>query len=486
MAEPEDPFEQLRRTARRAAGSRPEGGAGQETADPRSALRPVRPRSEVGSSAKPLPATPASVTPAAPVSPTVRLTPQPARPVVNPVSVTSSSLPNADPLPSPAVSSRAASPTAPMVRPFAVRTSQPAQPSSPVVSAPPPVSSPPSSSSVPVSFAPKPVAPMAAPPMENPPSPPGRPSLESLPTLRPKLSSPPIPKAPQVVPEPRLAPAATAQKSPAAPRVLKFDREESEPAPAVVPAVAKGPRLVADNQGLVIKNLGKRYKKRPVVRDISMTVQRGEAVGLLGPNGAGKTTCFHMVVGLVTPDYGVIALDGTDISDLPMYRRSRLGIGYLPQEASIFRGLSVEQNINAVLESIEPNRERRDAYLEALLAEFNVTHLRHTPALALSGGERRRVEIARALASQPSFILLDEPLAGIDPIAVRDIRDLVSHLKDRGLGVLITDHNVRETLDIVDRAYILHDGKVLMEGAPRDIVNDQDVRRVYLGEKFSL
>lgn len=287
---------------------------------------------------------------------------------------------------------------------------------------------------------------------------------------------------PQAVPESRSAPA---QKSPAAPRVLKFDRDESEPAPTA-PPVAKGPRLVADNQGLVIKNLGKRYKKRPVVRDISMTVQRGEAVGLLGPNGAGKTTCFHMVVGLVTPDYGVIALDGTDISDLPMYRRSRLGIGYLPQEASIFRGLSVEQNINAVLESIEPNRERRDAYLEALLAEFNVTHLRHAPALALSGGERRRVEIARALASQPSFILLDEPLAGIDPIAVRDIRDLVSHLKDRGLGVLITDHNVRETLDIVDRAYILHDGKVLMEGAPRDIVNDQDVRRVYLGEKFSL
>jgi len=302
---------------------------------------------------------------------------------------------------------------------------------------------------------------------------------------RSKLSSPPIAKAPATQ-ELRPTPVAPIQKSPAAPRVLKFDREEPGPVLSATPAAAKGPRLVADNQGLIIKNLGKRYKKRPVVRDISMTVQRGEAVGLLGPNGAGKTTCFHMVVGLVTPDYGVIALDGTDISDLPMYRRSRLGIGYLPQEASIFRGLSVEQNISAVLEAIEPNRERRDAYLEALLAEFNVTHLRHTPALALSGGERRRVEIARALASQPSFILLDEPLAGIDPIAVRDIRDLVSHLKDRGLGVLITDHNVRETLDIVDRAYILHDGKVLMEGAPRDIVNDQDVRRVYLGEKFSL
>lgn len=490
MAEPEDPFERLRRTARRAAGSRPEGGVGQETADPRSALRPVRPRAEVVPSVKPLPATPASVAPAAPVSPTVRLTPQPVRPAVNPASLTSPSVPKADQSPLPTSPSRASTPTAPMVRPFAVRTAvaQPVRPSSPIVTAPPAVSPPSSPSPVPPSAAKAPVAPMIAPRSENPSPPPVRPSLESLSASRPKLSSPPIPKVPppQVIPEPRPAAAASTQKPPAAPRVLKFDREESEPAPAAVPAAARGPRLVADNQGLVIKNLGKRYKKRPVVRDISMTVQRGEAVGLLGPNGAGKTTCFHMVVGLVTPDYGVIALDGTDISDLPMYRRSRLGIGYLPQEASIFRGLSVEQNINAVLESIEPNRERRDAYLEALLAEFNVTHLRHTPALALSGGERRRVEIARALASQPSFILLDEPLAGIDPIAVRDIRDLVSQLKDRGLGVLITDHNVRETLDIVDRAYILHDGKVLMEGAPRDIVNDQDVRRVYLGEKFSL
>jgi lipopolysaccharide export system ATP-binding protein len=246
------------------------------------------------------------------------------------------------------------------------------------------------------------------------------------------------------------------------------------------------PRLVADNKGLVAENLGKRFKKRPIVRDVSMALQRGEAVGLLGPNGAGKTTCFYMITGLLSADYGAISLDGTDISDLPMYRRARLGIGYLPQEASIFRGLTVEQNLRAVLEVVEPKRERRETFLDALLAEFSISHLRRTPALALSGGERRRVEIARALASQPSFMLLDEPLAGIDPVAVRDIRELVSHLKDRGLGVLITDHNVRETLDIVDRAYILHEGRVLMEGTPDEIVRNRDVRRVYLGERFSL
>jgi lipopolysaccharide export system ATP-binding protein len=215
-------------------------------------------------------------------------------------------------------------------------------------------------------------------------------------------------------------------------------------------------------------------------------VQRGEAVGLLGPNGAGKTTCFYMITGLVSPDFGSIRLDGADITDLPMYRRARLGIGYLPQETSIFRGLTVEQNVRAVLELIEPDRDRREAILDELLAEFSVTHLRRAPALALSGGERRRVEIARALASQPHFILLDEPLAGIDPIAVGDIRDLVSHLKDRGIGVLITDHNVRETLEIVDRAYILHDGQVLMDGTPDDIVASADVRRVYLGDRFAL
>lgn len=247
-----------------------------------------------------------------------------------------------------------------------------------------------------------------------------------------------------------------------------------------------GPRLVADNPGLVATQLGKRFKKRPVVRNVSLTVQRGEAVGLLGPNGAGKTTCFYMITGLISPDAGQIFLDGIDVTDMPMYRRARLGVGYLPQEPSIFRGLTVEQNIRAVLEVVETDRDRREAMLDELLAEFSITHLRRTPALALSGGERRRVEIARALASQPHFMLLDEPLAGIDPIAVGDIRDLVSHLKDRGLGVLITDHNVRETLELVDRAYILHDGQVLMEGMPAEIVAHEGVRRVYLGERFSL
>ena len=249
---------------------------------------------------------------------------------------------------------------------------------------------------------------------------------------------------------------------------------------------AGAPRLVTSNEGLVVQNIGKRFRKRPVIRDVSLRVQQGEAVGLLGPNGAGKTTCFYIITGLLPADSGSISLDGHDITDLPMYRRARLGVGYLPQEASIFRGLSVEHNIRSVLEVIEPESDRREALLDDLLAEFSISHLRRTPALALSGGERRRVEIARALASQPHFILLDEPLAGIDPIAVADIRDLVSHLKDRGIGVLITDHNVRETLDIVDRAYILHEGHVLMSGAPSEIVSHADVRRVYLGEKFSL
>ena len=248
----------------------------------------------------------------------------------------------------------------------------------------------------------------------------------------------------------------------------------------------QGPRLVADNSGLIATNLGKSFKQRPVLRDVSVCVQRGEAVGLLGPNGAGKTTCFYIITGLISPDLGTIELDGQNITELPMYRRARLGIGYLPQEASIFRGLSVENNIRAVLEVVEPAQDAREAMLEELLAEFRISHLRRAPALALSGGERRRVEIARALAAQPHFILLDEPLAGIDPIAVGDIRDLVAHLKDRGIGVLITDHNVRETLEIVDRAYILHEGRVLMEGRPREIVADESVRRVYLGEKFSL
>lgn len=248
----------------------------------------------------------------------------------------------------------------------------------------------------------------------------------------------------------------------------------------------KAPRLVSETEGLSAERLGKRYRRRPILRDVSLRVQRGEAVGLLGPNGAGKTTCFYLITGLLSPDAGRISIDGHEITDLPMYRRARLGIGYLPQEASIFRGLSVEDNIRAVLEVVEPIHERRETMLDELLAEFSISHLRRTPALALSGGERRRVEIARALASQPSFMLLDEPLAGIDPIAVGEIRDLISHLKDRGIGALITEHNVRETLNIVDRAYILHDGSVLMDGAPDDIVAHEGVRQVYLGDRFSL
>ncbi|MCE3006397.1 MAG: LPS export ABC transporter ATP-binding protein [Rickettsiales bacterium] len=253
-----------------------------------------------------------------------------------------------------------------------------------------------------------------------------------------------------------------------------------------LPRVSGSPHLVDKRSGLEVQNLGKHYAKRPVVRNVSLSLARGEAVGLLGPNGAGKTTCFYMITGLVSADYGSIFLDGADITRLPMYRRARLGIGYLPQEASIFRGMTVEQNIMSVLEVSEPDPERRLTQCDELLAEFSVTHLRQSPAIALSGGERRRCEIARALAGRPSFILLDEPLAGIDPIAIADVRDLVSHLKDRGIGVLITDHNVRETLDIIDRAYIMHDGMVLMEGTPSEIVNDHEVRRVYLGEKFSL
>jgi len=252
------------------------------------------------------------------------------------------------------------------------------------------------------------------------------------------------------------------------------------------PAPSPDLRVLPGGGGLAAISVGKTYNKRPVVRNVTITLRRGEAVGLLGPNGAGKTTTFYMIVGLVRPDTGAIALDGTDITRLPMYRRARMGIGYLPQEASVFRGLNVEQNIMAALEVAEDDPDRRDLALENLLAEFGIGHLRRTPALALSGGERRRVEIARALASGPSYILLDEPLAGIDPIAVGDIRDLVSHLKHRGIGVLITDHNVRETLEIIDRAYILHDGQVLMEGKPEEVVAHEGVRRVYLGDRFSL
>ncbi|WP_366554426.1 LPS export ABC transporter ATP-binding protein [Aquibaculum sediminis] len=245
------------------------------------------------------------------------------------------------------------------------------------------------------------------------------------------------------------------------------------------------PRAVPEARGLEAVSIGKSFSGRIVLRDVTLRLRRGEAVGLLGPNGAGKTTCFYIISGLLAPDAGYVALDGQDVTDLPMYRRARLGIGYLPQEASIFRGMTVEQNIRSVLEVVEKDRGRRRQRLEQLLDEFSITHLRRSPALALSGGERRRCEIARALAADPRFILLDEPLAGIDPIAVADIRELVLHLKDRGIGVLITDHNVRETLDIVDRAYIIHDGRVLMEGRPDEIVENPDVRRVYLGERFS-
>lgn len=237
---------------------------------------------------------------------------------------------------------------------------------------------------------------------------------------------------------------------------------------------------------LEVFNIGKKYKNRPVLRNVSLNVKRGEAVGLLGPNGAGKTTCFYCVTGLITPDYGDVHIDGKDITNMPMYRRARMGIGYLPQEASIFRSLTVEDNIKAILEIVIDSISERENLLEQLLSEFSIAHLRKSPAIALSGGERRRLEIARALASQPNFILLDEPLAGIDPIAVGEIRTLVSQLKNRGLGVLITDHNVRETLDIIDRAYILHGGSVLMEGSPEEIVASKEVRKVYLGDNFSM
>lgn len=237
---------------------------------------------------------------------------------------------------------------------------------------------------------------------------------------------------------------------------------------------------------LIARNLTKTYKSRRVVNGVSLGVRRGEAVGLLGPNGAGKTTCFYMITGLVPVDEGTILIDGNDVSKMPMYRRARLGVGYLPQEASIFRGLSVENNIRAVLEIVERNRAKRESKLEELLDEFTIGHLRKAPSISLSGGERRRLEIARSLASDPTFMLLDEPFAGVDPIAVSDIQALVRHLTQRGIGVLITDHNVRETLGLIDRAYIIHAGKVLTHGRPSDIVSNADVRRLYLGEGFTL
>ena len=246
------------------------------------------------------------------------------------------------------------------------------------------------------------------------------------------------------------------------------------------------PRLVDTPGGLLASGIGKSFKGKRVVRNVSLRLQRGEAVGLLGPNGAGKTTTFHIISGLLPADEGNVQLDGNDITTMPVFRRARLGLGYLPQESSIFRGLTVEQNIRAVLESTEGGKSDHDAIVDDLMAEFSIAHLRNTLSVNLSGGERRRLEIARALALRPTFLLLDEPLAGIDPIALNDIRNLIGQLKEHGLGVLITDHNVRETLDIVDRTYIIYDGTVLMEGTPDEVIDHKAVRDVYLGDRFSI
>jgi lipopolysaccharide export system ATP-binding protein len=298
-------------------------------------------------------------------------------------------------------------------------------------------------------------------------------------TRRPPPPPPPPPppqqprrRLPENVPQ-RQPPAESAQPPPpSAPRPRRQDGN------GALPPERKGV--------LSVHGVEKTFVGRKVVRGVSLYVRKGEAVGLLGPNGAGKTTVFYMITGLIRADKGRIELDGHNVTPLPMYQRARLGIGYLPQEASIFRGLNVEQNIRAVLEVVEPNAKRRERDLDELLEEFNITRLRKTPSIALSGGERRRVEIARALATRPNYMLLDEPFAGIDPIAVGDIQALVRHLTNRGIGVLITDHNVRETLGLTDRAYIIYSGEVLMEGRAADIVNNPDVRRLYLGEQFQL
>jgi lipopolysaccharide export system ATP-binding protein len=275
-------------------------------------------------------------------------------------------------------------------------------------------------------------------------------------------------------------------------RKAKPDQDGDEPPLAATAAAAKsnstaaaGTQPYAADGWLTAHQVHKAYGRRKVVKGVSLAVGRGESVGLLGPNGAGKTTVFYMITGLVPADAGNVYIDGQDVTKLPMYRRSRLGIGYLPQEASIFRGLSVEDNIMAVLEVVEPKKKARKEQLDSLLEEFSITRLRKSPSIALSGGERRRCEIARALASRPSFMLLDEPFAGIDPIAVGDIQQLVRHLTQRGIGVLITDHNVRETLSLIDRAYIVFDGQVLTQGKPKEIIENEDVRRVYLGDMFA-
>lgn len=244
------------------------------------------------------------------------------------------------------------------------------------------------------------------------------------------------------------------------------------------------PKMVISNKGLETQGISKSFKKRPILRNVNMKVTKGETVGLLGPNGAGKTTFFYIIMGLISPDYGTVKLNNSDITNLPVHLRASAGIGYLPQETSIFRGMTVEQNIKAILEVVEENEEVRDIILEDLLNEFSISHLRRADAITLSGGERRRVEIARALASQPSFLLLDEPLAGVDPISISEIADLINQVKNRNVGLLITDHNVRDTLGIVDRAYIIHNGKIIKEGIPKEITRDKAVKQVYLGQKF--
>jgi len=304
---------------------------------------------------------------------------------------------------------------------------------------------------------------------------PSQPAQQSQPVQQ-RQPAHPVQQAQQGQPGPQPAPPTLPSTPPPVPQPRT--EQPAERTPVELHEAAEG--------WLTIRSIVKSFKKRTVVRGVSLDVRRGEAVGLLGPNGAGKTTTFYMITGLIPADEGSIKIDGQDVTRLPMYRRARLGIGYLPQEASIFRGLTVEENILAVLEMVEPDRKARHEQLDGLLEEFRITRLRKSPSMRLSGGERRRVEIARALATRPSYMLLDEPFAGIDPIAVNDIRALVRHLTQRGIGVLITDHNVRETLDLVGRAYIIHDGSVLTHGTTHEIVNNEDVRRVYLGDEFKI